>query len=202
MIALTASGSRELWYVMRGTGLVSLVLLTLTLLAGILNVRRYANPRLPRAVSALMHRNVALLAVAFLTVHIVTAELDTFVKIGWPAVLVPFASHWSPFWVAAGTLAVDLAAAVVITSLLRARLPLRAWRAVHWVAYACWPLAVAHGIGAGTDSGTPWARAVYAVATGTTVVAVLWRWRRQPAPAAPRPVLPARANRLAVRRTP
>jgi sulfoxide reductase heme-binding subunit YedZ len=177
MIALNAAGSRDLWYIMRGTGLVSLVLLTLTLVAGIANVRRYSSRRLPRAVSALLHRNMALIAVAFLAVHILTAELDSYVKIGWPAVLLPFASRWSPFWISAGTVAIDLAAAVLVTSLLRWRLPHTVWRAVHWAAYACWPLAVAHGIGAGTDSGTPWAQAVYGAACGTVLVAVIWRWR-------------------------
>jgi DMSO/TMAO reductase YedYZ heme-binding membrane subunit len=57
-------------------------------------------------------------------------------------------------WIGLGTVAIDLMLALVVSSLLRARMNPRAWRAVHWLAYACWPLALAHtaGIGAGRGS--------------------------------------------------
>ena len=53
-------------------------------------------------------------------------------------------------WLGLGALAFDLLVALVVTSLLRRRLGLRAWRAVHWLAYACWPVALVHGWGTGT----------------------------------------------------
>jgi predicted ferric reductase len=180
MLATTLSQSKVLWYVMRASGLVALVLLTLTMVAGIVNVRRYATPRWPRAVIALLHRNVSLLAVVFLGVHIATAVIDTYVSVGWLAAIVPVTSHWDRFWVGLGTFSVDMMIALIVTSLLRSRLSHRTWRAVHWLAYASWPLAMAHGLGAGTDSGALWAEAVYAVSALAVVAAVGWRLR-QPA---------------------
>jgi methionine sulfoxide reductase heme-binding subunit len=181
MTAATLTQSKELWYVMRGSGLVALALLTLTMVAGVVNVRRFATPRWPRVVTALLHRNVALLAVTFLAVHVATAALDSFVSVGWLAAVVPFTSAWNRFWVGLGTAAVDLMIALVVSSLLRARMTHRAWRAVHWLAYAAWPLAMVHGFAAGTDSGTGWARSVYVASLVAVGSAIGWRVRRRPA---------------------
>jgi sulfoxide reductase heme-binding subunit YedZ len=145
-----------IWYLMRGTGAAALVLLTLTMVMGILNVRRWAPRDVPRFVVDDLHRTVALLVVALLAVHIVTAVVDSYVAISVLDVLVPFASGWRPVWVGLGALALECLAALIATSLLRARLGLRAWRAVHWVAYACWPLALLHALGTGTDVAAGW----------------------------------------------
>ena len=91
-----ANSSKDIWYLMRGTGFVTLLLFTLTLVGGIVHVKRYARPGWPRLVTALLHRNVALLSVVFLAIHILTAELDSYVKIGWLAAVVPFTSDWKP----------------------------------------------------------------------------------------------------------
>ena len=82
--------------------------------------------------------------------------LDGYVDIGVTDVLVPFVSAYRPLWLGLGTVALDLLLAVLVTSLLRARLGHRAWRAVHRLAYASWPVALVHGIGIGTDTGTDW----------------------------------------------
>jgi methionine sulfoxide reductase heme-binding subunit len=178
LIAATLSHSKMLWYLMRASGLVALLLLTLALVAGIVNVKRFATPRWPRAVTALLHRNVALLAVVFLSLHVATAALDSYVAVGWLATVIPFSSEWDRLWVGFGTAAVDLMGAVVLTSLLRARLTYRVWKAVHWLAYATWPLAIVHGWAAGTDSGATWAQAVYALSLLSVMAAVAWRVRR------------------------
>ena len=175
MIATTLTHSKELWYLMRASGLVALGLLSLTVVGGIVNVRRFATPRWPRPVTALLHRNVALLAVVFLAVHVATAALDSYVAVGWLAAVVPFTSGWDRLWVGLGTASVDLMIALVATSLLRARLTYRAWKAIHWLAYAAWPLALVHGWAAGTDRGTPWARGLFAVSLLSVAGAVVWR---------------------------
>jgi hypothetical protein len=175
-----ANSSKDIWYLMRGTGFVTLLLFTLTVVGGIVNVKRYARPGWPRLVTALLHRNVALLSVVFLAIHILTAELDSYVKIGWLAAVVPFRSGWKPLWVGLGTLAVDCLLAIVVTSLIRGRLSHRVWRAVHWLAYVSWPLAVAHGFSSGSDSATSWARALYVLSIGVVALSVGWRLLGKP----------------------
>ena len=140
------------WYLARGTGAATLVLLTLTLVLGIVNVRRWAPRGLQRFVVDDLHRTLGLLVVVLLGAHVAVNVLDDFVSISLIDAVVPFLGSYHPLWLGLGALSLDLLAALIVTSLLRARIGVRAWRAVHWVAYACWPVAVAHGIGMGTDA--------------------------------------------------
>jgi sulfoxide reductase heme-binding subunit YedZ len=150
------SNSVALWYTARATGMVALLLLTASVLLGILGPLRAATPRWPRFTLTLLHRNVALLTAAFLVVHVASSVVDSYAGIGWLDAIVPFGSVYRPFWLGLGAIALDLLAALVVTSLVRTRLGLRAWRAVHWTAYLVWPLAVLHGLGAGTDARGGW----------------------------------------------
>jgi predicted ferric reductase len=145
-----------LWYLNRATGVVSLVLFTAVVLLGVGVHLRTRLPGLPRFGTVTLHRSVSLIAVVFLGLHIVTAVADSYVSISVADVVVPFAGSYEPLWLGLGTVAFDLMLAVVATSLLRARLGHRTWRAVHWLAYASWPLAVVHGLGIGTDLASGW----------------------------------------------
>ncbi|HVM64695.1 MAG TPA: ferric reductase-like transmembrane domain-containing protein [Acidimicrobiales bacterium] len=175
MIAAVSSHSRVLWYLTRGSGLVALVLLTASVVLGIVEVQRWATARWPRFVTAALHKNVSLLAVVFLGVHIATTVVDGFAPIGWIDAVLPFRSPYRPVWLGLGALAVDLLLALVITSLLRGRIGYRAWKAVHWAAYACWPVAVLHGMGTGTDTRLGFVLLLYFACLATVVLAVWWR---------------------------
>lgn len=141
-----------LWYATRGTGVVALLLLTAAVVLGIAGTARFEAPRWPRIMTAGLHRHLSLLAVAFVAVHVMTTVLDPFAPIGWAAAVVPFMSSYRPLWLGLGAVAFDLLLAVLVSSLLRAQLGYRSWRAVHWLSYACWPVALWHGLGTGTDS--------------------------------------------------
>lgn len=168
--------TQALWYASRATGLVSLLLFTATVVLGALNGRRASAPGLPRFALAALHRNLSLLAVAFLGIHIVTAIADPYAGIGWLDAVVPFGSRYKPVWLGFGAVALDLLIAVVVTSLLRPRINARWWKLVHWSAYALWPLAVIHGLGTGgVDSRTGWVVAVTLGCVVAVIVAVGWR---------------------------
>jgi len=151
-----SSGPSPLWYATRATGVVALVLLTLTVAFGVAGTARYSSASLPRVVRSGLHRNISLLAVAFVAVHVVTTVLDPYAAIGLTSAAIPFTSPYRPFWLSLGTIAFDLLLAVVVTSLLRSRLSYRIWHGVHWLGYACWPVALWHGLGTGTDSKLSW----------------------------------------------
>ncbi|WP_103347692.1 ferric reductase-like transmembrane domain-containing protein [Amycolatopsis sp. CA-128772] len=149
--------SSAVWYFSRATGLVSLVLFTSVVVLGALGAGRFATRGWPRFTVAAVHRNLALTSLAFLAVHIASAVLDGYVPLGWFDVVVPFGAGYRPLWVGLGAVAVDLLLAIVVTSLVRTRIPARAWRAVHWLAYLCWPIALVHGFGmAENDSAYGW----------------------------------------------
>src|SRR5438309_1102165 len=121
MVARAAAGPSAYWYLTRGTGTIALVLLTLSVALGVANVRRLRSENVPRFVVDAVHRNVSLLAVAFLLAHIITSLLDGYAPLKVADVIVPFVSSYRPLWLGLGAVAFDLLIAVVITSLLRRR---------------------------------------------------------------------------------
>ena len=181
---LAATAPKAVWYLTRGSGVVSLLLLTATVILGVTTTVRWATARWPRFVVEGLHKNISLLAVVFLALHIVTAVGDGYVPLRWIDVVVPFGSQYQPFWVGLGAVAFDFLAAVIITSMLRVRVGHRVWRAVHWLAYACWPVALLHGLGTGSDSSQPWMQLLDLAAVAAVAAAVCWRlahtdaWRR------------------------
>jgi DMSO/TMAO reductase YedYZ heme-binding membrane subunit len=155
--------------------MVALVLLTGVLMLGVLGPLRVASGRWPRFAIGTLHRDLSLLAILVIAIHVLVAVLDGFVKLSLIDAVIPFAAGYRPFWVGLGALAFDLMLALVITSLLRRRLGYSTWRFVHWLAYASWPLAVAHGLGTGYDSGQAWALLLTLACIAAVGIAVLAR---------------------------
>ena len=168
--------SAVLWYLDRASGIVALVLMSLTVVLGVVVQRQGRLPGLPRFGAVLVHRSVALLSALFLLVHVASAVIDTYVPIGGWAAFLPFASGWRPGAITLGTLASDLVVLIVVTSLIRGRIPVRLWRPIHWTAYAMWPLAFLHGLTAGTDLGSGLALLVTLLCAAAVggAVAVAW----------------------------
>jgi sulfoxide reductase heme-binding subunit YedZ len=180
-----------LWYATRGAGVVSLVMLTGVVVLGIVSAMRWQTASWPRFLTTGLHRNLALATLIFLAIHIVTAVVDPFTALGWQAAIIPFSSSYRRLWLGLGVVAIYLLLAIVTTSLLRPLFGRSTWRAVHWLTYAMWPIAVIHGIGTGTDPRFAWMLAIEAGCIGSVVAAVAWRasaashtaWRQLPAPA-------------------
>jgi sulfoxide reductase heme-binding subunit YedZ len=166
-----STNALPVWYLMRATGVVSLLLLTLAFALGIATSNRWRPTGSRLYVTTTLHRNAALLAVAFLAVHVVTAVIDVDAGVGLVSMILPV----GPGWLAVGTLGLDLLAALVLTSLVRRHLGYRLWRAIHWAAYGAWPLAFAHGLGMGSDDGTWWLDAVAIACIATMAAVVTWR---------------------------
>ncbi len=169
------SGPSLSWYLTRATGTVSLVLLTLSVIVGIAAVGRFQTAEWPRFTIDGVHRTSSLLAVAFLAIHIVTSVLDSFAPIGWLDAVVPFGGAYRPLWLGLGAVSSDLLLAVVITSLLRARVGHGTWRALHWLAYAAWPIALVHGFGTGSDVHQTWMMAIAVFCTVMVLASVVYR---------------------------
>src|SRR5215472_15104566 len=133
VLAATGSTPSPLWYTARATGVVALILLTLTVALGVAGSTRLSPLGLPRLVRSGLHRNISLLSVAFVATHVLTTVLDPYAAISITSALVPFSSRYRPFWLSLGTIAFDMVLALVLTSMVRTRLSYRTWRAVHWL---------------------------------------------------------------------
>jgi len=172
---LAAVGGKTFWYLTRGSGVVALLVLTCSVVLGILSAGRWHSRRWPRFVLEGLHRNVSLVVLVFLAIHVATTVLDGFVPIGWLDVVLPFGAGYRPVWVGLGAVAVDCLLAIVITSLLRVRIGHATWRNIHWLAYASWPIALVHGLGSGTDSAERWMVGLDGLAIAAVLAALWWR---------------------------
>lgn len=177
-----ASGTRAYWFLTRGTGAVALVLLTVSVVLGVVGSLRVSGVRWPRFAIEALHRDVSLLVIVVLIVHIATSALDSFAPISLTAAVIPFISSYRPVWLGLGALSFDLLLAIVITSLVRRRLGYERWRAIHWLAYASWPIAVLHGLGTGSDTQQPWMLALTAACVAAVAAAVCLRAARARGP--------------------
>lgn len=168
-------GPSAYWYLTRASGAVALVLLTISVVLGIAGALRFSSERWPRFAVDTVHRDVSLLVIVVLVIHILTSVLDGFAPISLVAAVIPFDTAYRPLWLGLGAVAFDLLLALVITSLIRRRLGYRTWRAVHWLAYASWPVAVLHGLGTGSDTKVWWMLLLTAACVAVVAVAVCWR---------------------------
>lgn len=141
-----------LWFATRSTGLAAIALLSAVVALGIANTGGWGSTIWPRIFTSGLHKRIALLAVSFLAVHIVTTIVDGYVAVGWIDAVVPFASGYQTFWLGLGTLGLDLLVVLIVSSLARSRMNPRVWRAIHFTAYGAWALAMIHALGIGTDS--------------------------------------------------
>lgn len=164
-----------LWYLTRATGIVSLLLLTFSVFLGVVIRSRRSSRRLPRFVVVGLHRNVSLMILVFLTLHVATTVIDTYTNITLLDAFVPFVSQYRTVWLGLGAVTADLLIALIVTSLLRERIGLRTWKVLHLTSYLCWPVALLHAWGTGSDPGVPWARYLGYACVGFIGATVLWR---------------------------
>jgi sulfoxide reductase heme-binding subunit YedZ len=175
LLPTTLATGRFDWYLTRASGTVALLLLSVAVALGVADVRRWGSPRWPRFLVDRLHRNASLLALVFLVLHVLTSVADSFAPISLAAAFVPFVSPYRPFWLGLGAVALDLMVAVIVTSLLRRRLGQGAWRATHWLVYACWPIALLHTFGTGSDVQQGWLLALSAGCLTLVLAAVVAR---------------------------
>ena len=170
-----ASNGKALWYLTRATGIVALVLLTATVVIGVVASVGWTTERWPRFLSQTIHRNLSLFCLGFVAVHVVSTVSDGYVPIGFADAFIPFLTPYRPLWVGLGALAFDLLLAVLATSALRHRIGFSSWRFVHWLAYLCWPIAMFHSLGSGSDASLSLVLLIDALCTAAVLSAVAWR---------------------------
>jgi methionine sulfoxide reductase heme-binding subunit len=155
------------------------MLLSAVVVLGVLSTLRFESRGWPRFLTTGLHRNISLMALVFLALHIVTAVVDPFTHLGWLAAVIPFSSYYRTFWLGLGTVAFELLVAISVTSLVRGLIGHSAWRAIHWLAYASWPVAVVHSFGTGTDAWSAWMLVIDVVCIVAVLAAVVARLSTQ-----------------------
>lgn len=163
------------WILARASGVTAYVLLTLSVLAGLV-VKSRPFGRAVRQPSVVdLHRFLALLGLGAVALHAMALVLDTTVRISLPALIVPGLAPYRPVWTALGVLAAEVMLLVYVSFALRRRIGTRNWRRLHWATYAIFFAATVHGLAAGTDAGQTWLFGLYLGAVGAVSTATAWR---------------------------
>jgi sulfoxide reductase heme-binding subunit YedZ len=166
------------WYAARAGGLVAYLLLSSSVVLGLLLSAR-ARLEWPRFAVEDVHRYLAILTGVFVAVHVGSLALDHVVPFGLPSLLVPFTASYRPLATGLGVVAAELLAAVAVTNALRRRIPHELWRTAHYATLVVWLAAGVHGVLAGTDRREPWMLTLYVGAAALVAVAGLSRFRPQ-----------------------
>ena len=163
------------WELARVGGMVAYVLITASVVIGMLVSLKLRSPRWPRWVTTELHRFVTLLALVFAVVHGVAVWIDPFTGFTPAEVLVPLASHYRPLWVAAGIVAGYLLLGVWASEYARPRIGYAWWRRLHFLSFGVFVLATLHGVGSGSDTADAWGLLVYGTAGASVLILVIWR---------------------------
>ena len=158
------------------------MLVSASVLAGILLAGKVRVPGLPRFAVEDVHRFLGLLAGLFIAIHVGSIALDTVVPFSLSQLVIPFTSGYRPLATGLGIVAVELLIAVAVTNRLRSRLPYTVWRRAHYATLAVWLLATVHGILSGTDRSQTWLLAVYATTVALVAGAAVLRFGRAATP--------------------
>jgi sulfoxide reductase heme-binding subunit YedZ len=164
-----------LWIIARATGVGAYLMLSATVLAGLVLRTRVLARRVAPPVAMDLHRTLSLLGLGAIGLHGLALVFDTSVPLPAGALLIPGLAPYRPFWTGLGVVAAELTVLVLVSFAVRRLIGVRTWRRLHWLTYAIFTLATAHGLAAGTDSAMPWALGMYAGAVGLVAVATAWR---------------------------
>jgi predicted ferric reductase len=148
------------WYVDRAAGYTALVLLTASILLGLVLSLKVASPRWPRFLTNDVHEHITLMALVFIAVHGLAVLIDPFMRFGWGDVLVPLGSAYHPMAMALGIVAGYLALAIWLSSRVRRQIGFRMWRRLHYATFLVYVFAGAHTLLIGNDRSTTWGRGV------------------------------------------
>ena len=173
------------WYLSRASAFAAFGLMWLSMVYGLLITNRMARmwPGGPTAFD--LHQFTSLLGLGFISFHALILLGDSYIGYSLAQLLVPFASaNYQPIWVGIGQIGFYVLVLVSATFYLRNRMKPGAWRVIHYLSFAGFVMALAHGIFGGSDSGTAWAAAMYWFAGLSTLLLTIYRIVVRRAPAA------------------
>lgn len=171
------------WYTARAAGVIAYLLVSFVVVLGTTMAGKTRLERWPQFALEEVHRFTGLLVGAFVTIHIITIAIDSWLPFSVASLAIPLLDRYRVVWVALGIVAAELLLALAVTNHYRRRLSYRFWRRAHYLNFVVWTAATLHGIGSGTDRSTPWLLAIYAVAIAAVVTSTSMRLLRRRAPA-------------------
>jgi len=174
--SLLGQAPKAYWYLSRGSAFVSFGLLWFSMALGLTISNRLARLWPGGPVAFDLHQYTSLLGLAFALFHGLILLGDGYINYTLPQLLIPFASvNFNPLWVGLGQIGIYLWALVAFSFYVRAQIGTRNWRLIHFTSFLAFMLALVHGVGSGSDSGTFWATIMYWYAGGSLLFLTIYR---------------------------
>ncbi len=197
------TGDIVIWEIVRASGIVAFVLLSVSVAMGVSVNARALDSVLRRALVFEAHQTISLLALVSTALHMLLLLANRHVPLGLVGLLAPFSSNWKPVPLGLGTLAFYLIFLLIVTSYARQQIGQRAWRLIHYAGFLGWALAMVHGITAGSDTREAWVQYLYLLTAAVTGLLIMFRVlapsrRRQQETAASRKTQTARVTGRAI----
>jgi sulfoxide reductase heme-binding subunit YedZ len=146
------------WLAGRASGLVALVLVTVSVGIGLTMAGKVMRrPGLSKKLLAI-HEQTALAGLVAIAVHGITLMGDPWLHPGVSGVLVPFTMAFKPLFTGLGIVGGYLAALLGLSYYARKRIGAKLWRKAHRATVAVWVLGLVHALGSGTDASAVWFR--------------------------------------------
>ncbi len=174
--SLTGTDPKVFWYLSRATAFVSLSILWISMALGLGLTNKMARlwPGAPAAFA--MHEYVSLLGLAFAVFHAFILLGDHYINFTVAQILMPFSTlDYRPTWTGIGQLSLYLWLIVTLSFYVRSRIGQKSWRSIHYLSFALYLMALAHGLFAGTDSTADWAHWYYWVSAGSLLFLLIYR---------------------------
>lgn len=169
------SASPLLWYVTRAAAVSSYIVLSVTVLLGMVrSLARVARMRVSWLLDE-THQFLALLTVALVALHLLSLVFDPLIPFNVLNLLVPLAEPYRPFAVDLGVLSLYGLTIVAVSSWLRGYIAYASWRTLHYVSFVTFFFVTLHGVLAGSDAGAPWMHLIYLTASGGVMLLVCVR---------------------------
>ena len=181
--------SQLAWEFARATGFVAYLLLLLSVGLGLVLSLQWRSVRWPRFISTELHEFLTLMALLVIGAHTFAIALDPFMRFTTAELIVPFASHYRPVWMAWGILASYLMIAIWFSKRLRAKVGYGWWHRFHYLTFGAYLLATLHGLGMGSDTRTTWGGLIYAAGFLLVTSLLAARLLTPPPPQRPHPWL-------------
>lgn len=146
------------WLASRASGLVALVLVTISVGLGLAMAGKVMRrPGLSRKLMAL-HEQTALAGLIAIAVHGITLLGDPWLNPGVAGITVPFTMAYRPLATGLGIVAGYLGALLGLSFYFRKRIGAKLWRKAHRATVLVYVLGLGHAFTAGTDASTVWFR--------------------------------------------
>ena len=192
-----ASLSPATWYLARASGLTLYLLFWLAAALGLGLTTGLLDRCGGRAVIFSLHGFATGLAYVFFGLHALSLAADQSVPFGLADLVVPFHAPWREPWTGLGVIAGELLILIGASFSVRRWTGYRFWRVLHWLTFPTYAIGLAHGLGAGTETGTLWADLLYLATALSLVWLAVYRVLRGPSRSRPTPVAdPAPLDRL------